>query len=666
MQAADDLARLEQDALNAAAEAVAHSVVQIRTIGGLDRVEEQTAAQGPTTGLIVDADGYIVSSAFNFAQEPTSILVRLPDGQQRPAEIVGRDDSRMLVLLKVDSDEPLPVPEAASMEQVRPGDWTVAVGRAFDPESVSISVGVVSALNRMHGRALQTDANVSATNYGGPLVDIHGRVLGVLVPMSPQAAGAGETNAVAGSEFYDSGIGFAIPLEHVFAVLDRWKKEKDLHRGLLGVSLKPGNPHATPATLTAVWPRSPAASAGWKPKDRIIAVEGEPVDSQTDLRFHIATRYAGDKLNVAIRRGDGDDAKELETTVTLADDLPAYQHAFLGVLPERPTAEAELSGDQAGDEAKKEKSDDEDTEPSGVLVRAVWPQSPADRAGLKPGDRITHLGAERIQTIGEAIAQLNAKSSDEQLAVKLLRGDEELELDVELGELPTEILSDSVLSSNNDASDADDDENLKLEELKLPEMPQTARYLKPTEDGSQPGLLVWLGASGEDAARELADSWQRACRRDRLVLLIPEPADAAGWSRDDLEYLARLLQTAVRRFKVDPRRIVVAGEGKGGQLAYALGFGARKLVRGIVTVDSPLPRTLELPDNSPNERLAILTVESPDTPLAVLMRQDRQKLIEAGYPTTQVSRRGEADLPTPLDATTRAKIARWIDGLDRF
>ena len=87
---------------------------------------------------------------------------------------------------------------------------------------MSISVGVVSALNRMHGRAIQTDANVSATNYGGPLVDLEGRVLGILVPMAPQAPGAGEANVTAGSEFYDSGIGFAVPLSHVLSVVDRW------------------------------------------------------------------------------------------------------------------------------------------------------------------------------------------------------------------------------------------------------------------------------------------------------------------------------------------------------------------------------------------------------------------------------------------------------------
>jgi poly(3-hydroxybutyrate) depolymerase len=155
-------------------------------------------------------------------------------------------------------------------------------------------------------------------------------------------------------------------------------------------------------------------------------------------------------------------------------------------------------------------------------------------------------------------------------------------------------------------------------------------------------------------------------RRDRLILLIAEPGDPAGWSNDDMEYLARLLQTATARFELDPRRIVVAGEGKGGQLAYALALAGKKFIRGVAAIDSPLPRTLELPDNNPNERLAVLSVETENTPLTLLIRQDLKKLEEGGYSATQIVRQAEATRPAMLDTSTRSKIARWIDGLDRF
>ena len=203
----------------------------------MEKVGEVLFGAGPTTGLVVERDGYIISSAFNFATKPTSILVRLPGGDRKPAKLVATDHSRMLVLLKIDVDKPLPVCEIAPRREMRVGQWTIAVGRTFETEQPNMAVGILSAVDRIWGKAIQTDAAVSPNNYGGPLLDVHGRVMGILVPLSPEAAGA-----VAGMEWYDSGIGFAIPLEHVEQVLPRLKKGEDLYPGLAGVSLKGAEP----------------------------------------------------------------------------------------------------------------------------------------------------------------------------------------------------------------------------------------------------------------------------------------------------------------------------------------------------------------------------------------------------------------------------------------
>ncbi len=646
--AADELVGLEQQAFNAAVQAVAGSVVQIHAIGGLEQVDDKRISQGPSTGLIITPDGYIVSSAFNFAQQPASILVQLPGGEQLPAEIIGRDSGRMLVLLKVASDEPLPAAQPASIANSRVGDWAVAVGRTFQADQVNVSVGVVSGLNRMHGRVLQTDANVSTANYGGPLVDVRGRVLGVLVPMAPAAPGAAETSEVAGAEFYDSGIGFAVPLEHVLAVLPRWIKDRDLKRGLLGIGMTPGNPHATPPTITAVWPGSPGAAAGWQQGDLITAVDGAAVASQTDLRFRIVPRYAGDKLKVTLRRGEGDDAKVLETEVTLAAKLEAFRHAFLGVLPSRP---------KPGD----------DDEPEGVTIRAIWPESPAAKAGLKPGDRIARLGKKKVADLGAALAQLNAKNPGDRLAVLAMRGKEEVTVQVELADLPTELLSSSALPSSNAAADAAPDATApELAELHLPEFPQAAWYCQPSGDGPLSGLLIWLADGRRESAEAQSAQWATIINHNRLTILMPAPGDKSGWTADDLEYLARLVPTAARRLDIDPNRVVVAGEAKAGQLAYAIALAARQWVRGVVAIDSPMPRTLQAPPNSPNERLAVLSIETQGTPLAPVIRQDLTKLHDAGYSATRITRPAPAAADSNLDAVTRAKIARWIDALDRF
>src|SRR5688572_22725692 len=297
--AAQDLQELEEQAVLAAVNTVAPAVVKIETLGGLERVGAVLVGTGPTTGLVVSEDGYVISSAFNFIQQPSSILVTLPSGKRAAAKIVARDHSRMLVLLKVNASESLTAAQAAPRKEIRTGQWAIAVGRTYEQPEPNLSVGVISAVNRIWGKAIQTDAKISPANYGGPLIDIHGRVLGVLVPLSPQ----GQGGEVAGAEWYDSGIGFAIPLAEINERLEVLKGGKDLHPGLLGVSLKPGDIYALPAELAACQAGSPAYKAGLRAGDTIIEIDGTPIARQAQLKHALGPRYAGDKVHVVVTRG---------------------------------------------------------------------------------------------------------------------------------------------------------------------------------------------------------------------------------------------------------------------------------------------------------------------------------------------------------------------------
>ena len=259
-------------------------------------------------------------------------------GKQAPAELVATDHSRMLVLLKVSGVADLPVPSYAPADEVVPGQWAVAMGRTFRADRMNVSVGIVSAIGRMFGKVIQTDADVSTANYGGPLVDIRGRVLGIIVPMAPQQ-GASE---VAGAEWYDSGIGFAVPLAPLAERIEQMKKGEDQRAGLLGIGMTTKNPHSSPAELAAVRPDSPAGKAGFKKGDRIVEINGKPIQTQTDMRFALGTVYGGDSVRVVAMRGD----ERLERTIKLVGEMPAFRHAFLGILPMRPAAEpAPKNGD---------------------------------------------------------------------------------------------------------------------------------------------------------------------------------------------------------------------------------------------------------------------------------------------------------------------------------
>ena len=195
---AQDINDQLEEAMKESIRKVAPSVVQIVTQGGSEMVVTTGKGQvyrktvGPTTGVIVSADGYIITSAFNFLNNPTGILVSVPGlADPLPATKIATDRNRMLTLIKIEKTG-LPVPKAVPVKEIREGQWAIALGRTLDTKreaAPSVSVGVISAVGRIWGKAVQTDAKVSPVNYGGPIIDIQGRVQGIVIPASPQISG---------------------------------------------------------------------------------------------------------------------------------------------------------------------------------------------------------------------------------------------------------------------------------------------------------------------------------------------------------------------------------------------------------------------------------------------------------------------------------------------
>ena len=403
---AEDLHALEQKALVDAVDRVAPSVVRIETIGGLERVDRVLFGAGPTTGLVVDSSGYILSSAFNFVNRPASILVRLPDGARKPAKLVARDHNCHLALLKIEPDHPLPVPEVAPQAEMRVGQWCVAVGRTFEESRPNITVGILSAVGRVWGKALQTDAPVSPNNYGGPLVDIRGRVMGVLAPLSPQSA-----EEIAGVEWYDSGIGFAIPLEAIEKVLPRLRKGEDLYAGVAGVYMQSKNLYTGDTVIASCRPNSPADKAHFKGGDRIVEIGGRKVVRAAEVKQEISRHYAGDKLHFVVLRGD----KRIEAELELTSKLDPFQHGFLGILPLRDGGEA------------------------GVTVRYVYPGSPAAEAKIEPGDVIASVAGDAVVDPGELRSAVSAFEPGMALQLEVRHKKETRKLSVKMAELPVEL-----------------------------------------------------------------------------------------------------------------------------------------------------------------------------------------------------------------------------------
>ncbi|MEX0586667.1 MAG: trypsin-like peptidase domain-containing protein, partial [Pirellulales bacterium] len=176
--------RLAPKAFRAAVARIMPSIVTIETYGGLGPSAGRTRraptsgvsqpGAGPTTGLVLSEDGYIVTSTFNFIRKPPIITVILSDGTQKVAKLLGRDEIRKLTLLKVDVAGKLPVPQFAPRDQVRVGQWAITVGVGYGNQEPAVSAGIISATRRVSDHAVQTDANISPANYGGPLIDLEG------------------------------------------------------------------------------------------------------------------------------------------------------------------------------------------------------------------------------------------------------------------------------------------------------------------------------------------------------------------------------------------------------------------------------------------------------------------------------------------------------------
>jgi serine protease Do len=637
--AQDNLAAKQEKAVAAAVARVAPSVVRIETVGGLESVGNVFFGTGPTTGLVVSDDGYIVTSAFNFAQKPSQILVYLDEAEPVPAELVCTDFNRRTVLLKVKTSKPLAVPEAAPQKSIQIGQWSIALGRAFgDGKKLNLSVGIISAVNRIWSKAVQTDAKISPANYGGPLVDIHGRVIGLLVPLAQDGpGGAGAASEVAGVEWYDSGIGFAVPLEHINGMLERMKKEKELQPGKIGVMFKSGDIYSGEVVIASAPVGSPAQQAGFKAGDKIVELDGVKISRQAELRHALMPRYAGDKVKLVAMRGQERIERELELVAQLAP----YNYPFLGILPQR--------GPEAND---------------GVAIRYVYPKSPAAGADLQPNDRIVAIDGKPASNRNALAELIAAEAAGLDVEIEFRRGEETKRAKVKLGTMPEEVPGELPPAHGEIAPAEGEKQATGLVSIKIPEAANECfAYVPESYNANVPhGILLWLHAPGGYKEDELAAAWKDHCAKHDLILLAPKSSDVLKWQRSELEFVRKALDDLASKYNIDRRRIVVAGAEGGGAMAYLFAFANREFAQGVAAIDAPLPSGTSIPPTDAVQRQAFFITTAKKAPAALQIQTTIQQLRAANYPVT-VKDLGESS--RQLTGEENAELARWIDALDR-
>ena len=367
---------LAPKAFRAASARVMPSLVMIESFGGVSGGKRgqmqgiRMPGEGPTTGVIISSDGYIVTSTFNFLKKPPIITVVLPDGQRKVAKLLGQDETRKLCVLKVEGVQGLSVPEFAPRTQLRVGQWAVALGVGFGDDDPALSAGIVSATSRINGKAVQTDANLSPANYGGPLVDLEGRIIGICVPLSPQSK-----EVASGVEWYDSGIGFAVPLDNAEQLLTRLKAGETLKPGYMGIKPTPTPDQKPGAIVGEVLKDAPADKGGVKKDDRIVTVGGEEVLDPTHLISLVGRYNAGDDVKVTVKRGE----ETIELTVKLEVPPPPAPMPMPGQPPMDPKPEDKKPEDKKPAEPKPAEPKSEDQKPEDKQPEEPKPDSPANQ-----------------------------------------------------------------------------------------------------------------------------------------------------------------------------------------------------------------------------------------------------------------------------------------------
>ncbi len=281
--------------------------------------------QGLGSGFIISEDGYIITND-HVVGNANKVVVSMTDGEHVDAEIIGKDSFSDVALLKINKSG-LPFIKLGNSDDVIIGEWVVALGNPFGLFEVNqkptVTVGVVSATgmklnsneNRFYRNMIQTDAAINSGNSGGPLVNSIGEVIGMNTLIYTG-------NSMGGGNI---GLGFAIPLNKVKAIVDKIKKDGKIDRNYdIGVRLQTVDKNIAQyfklnnvqgAIVVSVDKGSMAEKEGLKPEDIILSVNGEKIGSDADFWGIIVDMNVGDKIKLKILRQGEESEKEFELKV---------------------------------------------------------------------------------------------------------------------------------------------------------------------------------------------------------------------------------------------------------------------------------------------------------------------------------------------------------------
>ena len=358
-----------------------------RFFGG-NTPQKEFKRQGLGSGFIISEDGYVVTNN-HVIERAEDIKVILEDGTEFKAEVIGKDAKTDLAVLKIEADYDFIAVDLGNSEQLRIGDWVMAIGNPFGL-GYTVTSGIVSAKGRSLGLGayddfIQTDAPLNPGNSGGPLFNLNGEVVGVNTAISARG----------------QGIGFAIPINLASNVINQLKDSGKVVRGWLGVIIQEITPELAEgigldntdgALIAEVSPDSPADKAGLKSGDVVIKFNNQPIEEFADLtRFVGAAKPNSDVILTIIRNG-----KKKVIDVQLGELKDAKKAA---AEPEESTdSKIGLNVKEITPEMAKKYNLDRD---SGVILFNVERGTKAYDAGFRSGDIITNIDKTEINSMDD-------------------------------------------------------------------------------------------------------------------------------------------------------------------------------------------------------------------------------------------------------------------------
>ena len=392
------------------------------------RKEREQKQQGLGSGIIVSKDGYILTNNHVVAGAD-EVKVRLSNNKEYKAEIIGADKKSDIAVIKIEIDNLTPLPFSNS-DNAKTGQWVLAVGSPLsDQLQNTVTAGIISATGRNnvsltgYGDYIQTDAAINKGNSGGPLVNLHGELVGINTAILSQTGGY-------------QGIGMAVPANIAKKVMNDLIDFGKVKRGFLGVYIGDVTSEfaeaydledASGAVITQVHDNSPAENAGVQNDDIVIAVDGDKIENSTDLTTKIGMKQPGTKVKLTIIR----DGKKKQINVKLGE-FEEEQEISAKSSESESVKKMGLTANNISPELKNKYKIPGNID--GVVITSVEPGSVLHRFGIKAGDIIDKINRKRIKNTDDYKEAIDAINEGGAVVLFLNRGERRFTISFEMPE----------------------------------------------------------------------------------------------------------------------------------------------------------------------------------------------------------------------------------------